>query len=318
MPFYEKVEIKDFAAEGKAIAKINEIVVFVTGAVPGDIVDIQINKKRKRYQEGYITKLHSKSEKRIEAVCEHFGVCGGCKWQFLDYTDQAAYKQQQVVDSLTRIGKIELPEVSPILTSEKNLFYRNKLEFTFTNKRWLTQTEVDSEQEFQHTNGLGFHVPGRFDKVVNIEKCYLQSDLSNQIRNTIREYALQNDLDFFDLRSQEGFLRNLIIRSSTTGDLMVIVVFFKEQKDERIALLDFLGEKFPQISSLMYIINQKANDSITDQNVLLHKGNDHIFEQMEDLRFKIGAKSFYQTNSEQAYELYKEVREYAELQGIRQ
>lgn len=314
-PVYNEVEIVDIAAEGKAIAKVDDKVVFVPLAIPGDVVDIQITKKRSKYSEGRVIQFHRYSNQRVDAFCEHFGVCGGCKWQHLPYVQQLHYKQKQVIDQLSRIGKIELPEILPILGSEKTTFYRNKLEFTFSNKRWLTYEEVESNADISDNNALGFHIPGLYDKVIDIHKCWLQADPSNQIRNAIREHALQNNLEFFDIKQQEGFLRNLIIRTSSTAETMVIVSFFKEDENKRVALLDMLIHRFPEISSLMYVINEKGNDTILDQDIILYSGNDHIFEQMEGLRFKIGPKSFYQTNSQQSYELYKIARDFAGLTG---
>ena len=315
LPIFENVEILDIAAEGKAIAKINEKIVFVTKTIPGDIVDIQINKKKKSYLEGYPIKFHKYSENRVKAFCKHFDTCGGCKWQSLPYDDQLKYKHQQVIDNLERIAKVELPEISPILPSEKTQYYRNKLEFTFTHNRWFTAEEIASKDEINDYNGLGFHIPRFWDKIVDIEHCYLQGGDSNKIRLEIKKFAVENKYSFFNLRKQEGLLRNLIIRTSTTGELMVIVVFFYNDKVLIDNLLKNLAEKFPGITSLMYIVNTKANDSLGDQDVLLFAGNDHIFEQMEDLKFKIGPKSFYQTNSEQAYNLYKIAEEYAQLTG---
>jgi len=315
LPQIENVEITNVAAEGKAIAKIENKVVFVTQVVPGDIVDIQVTKKRKSFMEAVPVKFHKYSDIRVDAVCEHFGVCGGCKWQNLPYSEQLKYKHQQVIDNLERIAKVELPEINYILASEKTEFYRNKLEFTFSNRRWLTKDEINTKEELDTNNALGFHVPRIWDKVVNINKCHLQKDPSNDIRLEIKKYADENNLSYFDLRNQEGFLRNLIIRTSSTNELMLIVVFYYEDKTQIDNLLNHISKKFPQISSLMYIVNSKANDSITDQEVILFTGNDHIFERMEDLRFKIGPKSFYQTNSEQAYNLYKIARDYADLHG---
>ncbi|WP_347840275.1 23S rRNA (uracil(1939)-C(5))-methyltransferase RlmD [uncultured Draconibacterium sp.] len=314
-PFYENVKIEDIGAEGKAIAKVGDMVVFTKLAVPGDVVDLQVTKKRKRYQEAIVKAYKVYSQDREKAFCEHFGVCGGCKWQILPYQKQLFYKQKQVEDQLSRIGKIELPELNPILGSENEKFYRNKMEFTFSNKRWLSFDEIESEDEIKDPNALGFHVPGLFDKVVNIEKCWLQADPSNQLRNFIYEYALEKELSFFDIREQKGFLRTLIIRTSSTGEIMVIVSFYYEDTVAREALLNTLKERFPEITSLMYVINQKGNDTITDQEIKVFAGRDHIFEEMEGLKFKIGPKSFYQTNSSQAYELYKITRDFAELNG---
>ena len=313
-PILEKILITDIAAEGKALARYNEKVVFVPHVIPGDVVDLQVVKKKSAYMEARAIHFHEYSANRIPAVCEHFGICGGCKWQMLPYADQLRYKQKQVTDNLTRIGKIELPEITPILGSEKTEFYRNKLEFTFSNKKWLTSEEMHLGQE-QNMNGVGFHIPGMFDKVLDIKKCWLQDDISNQIRNEIRTYAFEHQLSFFNLRIQEGFLRTMIVRTSSTGELMLIMVFFYEDEVLRPALLKHLSEKFPQITSLLYIINSKANDTITDQEVFVFKGSDCIYEEMEGLKFKIGPKSFYQTNSEQAYQLYKVARDFAGLTG---
>ncbi len=306
------------AAEGKAIAKINDLVIFVPYVVPGDVVDLQIKRKKNKYAEGEVVKFHQYSENRAEPFCQHYGICGGCKWQVLPYSEQIRYKQKQVTDNLTRIGKIELPEISPILGSKRTQYYRNKLEFTFSNKRWLTNEEVKQEVKYDNMDALGFHIPGAFDKVLDITKCWLQDDISNRIRNAIREYAVENQYPFFDLRSQEGMLRNIIVRTSTTGELMIIVsakIISDDDLDLFKKLLAHLAESFPEITSLLYVINNKANDTITDLDIKVYKGNDHIFEEMEGLRFKIGPKSFYQTNSEQAYNLYKITREFAQLTG---
>lgn len=315
LPLLEKVEIIDIAAEGKAIAKVDEKVVFVPFVAPGDIVDIQITRKKNKFAEGRAVFFHSYSEKRSEPFCEHFGVCGGCKWQHIPYAEQIRYKHKQVIDNLTRIGKIEPEEVFPILGSERTTFYRNKLEYTFSNKRWLTQEQIQSDESFA-MDGLGFHIPGMFDKVLDIRKCWLQEDISNQIRLAVRAYCLSHEgYPFFDLRSQEGLMRTLMIRTTSIGDLMVVVVFFYEDRERCEALLAHLVEQFPQITSLQYVINGKANDTITDQDVIVYHGKDHIIEQMEGLSFKIGPKSFYQTNSEQAYTLYKVTRDFAALTG---
>ena len=271
-PFYERVRIEEIGAEGKALVRINDLVVFATQVIPGDIVDLQVIKKRKNFQEAIVTKIHQYSKDRIDPFCSHFGVCGGCKWQFLPYPKQLEYKQKQVKDQLTRIGRIELPEVSPILGSEQNRFYRNKLEFTFSNKRWITQQEIDEESEITNYNALGFHVPGMFDKVLRIEKCWLQPEPSNAIRNFIFDYAVKNRLQFFDIRQQTGFLRTLIIRTSSTGEVMVILSFFQKLEKEIKKLLDAIRDKFHRITSLQYVINQKGNDTITDQEIILHSG----------------------------------------------
>ena len=315
LPLLEKVLITGIGSEGKAIAKLDEKVVFVPFVVPGDVVDIQVTRKKNSFIEGRAVRFHSYSEQRTAAFCEHYGICGGCKWQILPYPEQIKYKQQQVIDNLTRIGKIELPEVTPILGSEKTQFYRNKLEFTFSNKRWRTQEEIDSKVKFDDPNALGFHIPKMFDKVLDINKCWLQEEPSNSIRLAIRDFCLKNDYSFFDLRNQNGLMRNIIIRTSSTGEVMLIVVFYEDDSEKRETLLSYIAEQFPQITSLLYIINQKANDSITDQATHVFRGNDHIFEEMEGLRFKIGPKSFYQTNSEQACNLYQTARNFAGLTG---
>lgn len=314
-PIFTDITITDIAAEGKAIAKVNDIVVFVPFVVPGDVVDLQVTRKKSHFMEARPIHFHSFSEKRTEAVCEHYGICGGCKWQILPYAEQIRYKQKQVVDHLTRIGKIALPEITPILGAKKTEFYRNKLEFTFSNKRWRTNEEIADGKVFDTMNAVGFHIPGQFDKVLDINKCWLQTDNSNEIRNEVRRYALEKELTFFDLRAQEGFLRTMMVRTTSTGELMVIMVFFYEDIDAQNALLQHIADKFPQITSLLYVINSKANDTITDQEILLFKGTECIYEEMEGLQFKIGPKSFYQTNSEQAYELYKIVRNLAGLTG---
>ena len=314
-PFYENVKISDIGAEGKAIAKVGDMVVFTKLAIPGDVVDLQVTKKRKRYQEAFIKEYKQLSDDRIEAFCEHFGTCGGCKWQMLPYQKQLYYKQKQVKDQLTRIGKVDLPEISPILGSEEETFYRNKLEFTFSNKRWLTYQEVEDGGEITKPNALGFHVPGLFDKVININKCWLQAEPSNRVRNFINKYASENQLEYFDIKEQKGFLRTLIIRTTSTGELMVILTFYHEDIEKREGILNALKNEFPEITSLLYVINNKGNDTITDQIVHVFSGRDYILEEMEGLKFKIGPKSFYQTNSEQAYELYKVAREFANLSG---
>ena len=318
LPLLEKVTITDVAAEGKALAKVNDMVVFVPYVVPGDVVDLQVKRKKNKYAEAVAVKFHEFSPKRAVPFCQHYGVCGGCKWQCLSYEDQIKYKQKQVTDNLTRIGKVELPEISPILGSEKTEFYRNKLEFTFSDKRWLTEEEVKAEVQYDQMNAVGFHIPGAFDKVLAIEKCWLQDDISNQIRNTIRDYAYEHGLAFYNIRNHEGLLRNLMIRTSSTGELMVLLqVRVSSDKDleETKELLAHVADKFPQITSLLYVVNNKCNDTINDLDVEVFKGNDHIFEEMEGLRFKVGPKSFYQTNSEQAYNLYKVTREFAGLTG---
>ena len=315
LPLHENVEIIDIGSEGKAIAKVDGIVVFTTLVIPGDIVDLQVTKKREKYQEAKVVKIHTNSPDRIPAFCEHFEVCGGCKWQYLPYEKQLFYKQKQVFDQLKRIGKVTLPEFIPIKGSANSTFYRNKLEFTFSNRRWLTHEEVKSGDQFDNMDVLGFHVQGMFDKVLNVNKCWLQPEPSNSIRNSVKEYAIANNLEFYDLRNKAGFLRNLIIRTTSIGEVMVIVNFFKEDKEKREALLNFLVDKFPEITSLQFVINEKGNDTILDQQLHVFKGRDHIIEEMEGLKFIIGPKSFYQTNSDQAYELYKIARDFASING---
>lgn len=315
MPVLEKVKITDIGSEGNAVARVDNMVVFVPMLVPGDVVDIKVLKKRKKYLEGKVIRFHEYSPDRIKPRCIHFGVCGGCKWQHLPYPLQLKYKEKQVVDNLTRIGKVQLNEIEGVIGSGEIYNYRNKLEFTFSNKRWLTNEEIQSGAEFERENALGFHIPGQFDKVLDITECHLQPDPMNEIRNSIRQYALDNNLEFFDLREQTGFLRTLIIRNNMAGNVMVIVVFFHEDEEKRKALLDYVAGKFPQITSLMYIINSKRNDSLNDQEPILYKGDDHLVEVMDDLRFRIGPKSFYQTNTRQAYALYRVALEFAGLTG---
>jgi 23S rRNA (uracil1939-C5)-methyltransferase len=315
LPLLEKVTITDIGAEGNAVARVDNLVVFVPMLIPGDVVDIMVIKKRKKYLEGKVLKFHAYSPDRITPRCAHFGVCGGCKWQHLPYNLQLKFKEKQVRDNLIRIGKIEQPVLDPIIGSSEIYLYRNKLEYTFSNKRWLTREEVESGTEFEKESALGFHIPGLFDKVLDIEECHLQPEPSNSIRNAVRKYALANNLDFFDLREQKGFLRNLVIRNSLEGKVMVIVVFFYEDVQMRVGLLDFLASEFFQISSLMYVINSKRNDSLNDQNPVLYKGEDHLTENMDGLKFRIGPKSFCQTNTRQALELYRVALKFAGLTG---
>ena len=315
LPLLKDITITDVAAEGKAIAKVDDLVIFVPFVAPGDVADLQLTRKKNSYAEAKAVNITTYSPHRVEPACGHFGVCGGCKWQHLSYAQQIHHKESQVINALKRIGKIELSGVQPILGSAKTQFYRNKLEFTFSNKRWLTEAEIGSDREFTQMNALGFHIPGMFDKVLDIDTCYLQPSPSNEIRTAIRNFCLERDYPFFDLRNQEGLMRNLIIRTTSTGEVMLIVVFFRDDREQIEELLAYIAGEFPQITSLLYIVNQKANDTITDQTVHTYKGRDHIIEEMEGLRFKIGAKSFYQTNSEQAYELYKITREFAGLTG---
>ncbi|CAN5417200.1 23S rRNA (uracil(1939)-C(5))-methyltransferase RlmD [soil metagenome] len=314
-PVFENVEITAAAAEGKAVARVDSRVIFIGNAVPGDIADIQITKKHRRFYEGKAIHFHKYSDKRTEPKCIHFGVCGGCKWQHMDYHWQLHYKQQMVFDALTRIGKVEFPELLPILGSKEIFNYRNRLDFSFSNKKWLTIEEINSGDEFDDRNALGFHIPGTFDKVLDISECHLQGKLSEDIRKFVREYARENNLIFFDIKVQSGFLRTITIRTASTGETMVIVQFYEENEPARIKLLDAIAEKFPEINPLIYFINPKGNDTFHDLEVNTWKGPDHIFESMENLKFKIGPKSFYQTNSIQAYELYKITRDFAGLTG---
>ncbi|GIJ96303.1 tRNA (uracil-5-)-methyltransferase [Capnocytophaga stomatis] len=313
---FENIEVIDAGAKGKSVAKAPDgRVIFLTDAVPGDVVDVQTTKKRTAYYEGFVKKIHKKSDKRAVPVCEHFGYCGGCKWQNMSYEHQLFYKQQEVENNLKRLGKIELPEIQPILGSEKIYFYRNKMEFSFSDTRWLTPEEIKDSENIDNRNGLGFHISGAWDKILDVKKCHLQADPSNAIRLAVKQFALEHEMPFYSPRNQSGLLRSMMIRTASTGELMVVIQFFSENKTKRGLLLDFLSEKFPQITSLQYIINGKANDSIYDQEIICYKGRDYIFEEMEGLRFKINAKSFYQTNSEQAYELYKVTRDFAGLTG---
>jgi len=313
---FENVDVVDAGAKGKTIGKAPDgRVIFLTNAVPGDVVDVQTTKKRKAYFEGIATKFHSKSDKRVQPECRHFGVCGGCKWQDMGYEHQLFYKQKEVENNLKRIGHLELPEITPIKGSEKQYFYRNKMEFSFSDSRWLTLEELQSDTIFGDKNALGFHIPGMWDKILDIEKCHLQKDPSNSIRLETKNFAQKNGLTFFNPRNQYGMLRTLMIRTSSTGEIMVLVQFFEDDKAKRNLLLNHLAETFPEITSLLYVINQKQNDTIYDQDIICYAGRDHIFEEMEGLQFKINAKSFYQTNSEQAYELYKITRDFANLNG---
>lgn len=311
----EDVEIAAVAAEGKAIARVDGMAVFVQFAVPGDIVDIKVTRKHHSYMEGFILALKKPSPMRLEPFCSHFGECGGCKWQLLPYEEQLAAKRQQVEDQLVRIGHLNIPEVLPTLASDNTTYYRNKLEFTFSAKKWVSDVaELDTLSETDR-QGLGFHVGRYFDKVLDIEHCYLQNGPSNEIRNFTRAYAKEHGLPFFDIRNHSGFLRTMVVRTTAEGKVMLIMCFYHEDKEAREALLDALLAKFPEITSLYYVINGKANDSIADQNCILYKGDDAIYETMENLRFKIGPKSFYQTNTAQAYKLYSVAREFADLSG---
>ncbi|WP_034895095.1 23S rRNA (uracil(1939)-C(5))-methyltransferase RlmD [Gillisia sp. Hel_I_29] len=313
---FEQLEILDAGAKGKSIAKAPDgKVIFINNAVPGDVADIQTTRKKKAFYEGTAIEFHKLSDKRVEPVCQHFGTCGGCKWQFMGYEHQLFYKQQEVENNLKRLGKIELPEMTPILGSKDIYFYRNKMEFSFSDSRWITLDEIRSNEDFNDKEALGFHIPGMWDKILDIKKCHLQADPSNSIRNFVKQFAIENDLSFFNTREQRGLLRTLMIRTSSIGEIMVLVQFFSDEKEKRELLLNNLADKFPEITSLQYVVNPKGNDTIYDQDVICYKGRDHIFEEMEGLKFKINAKSFYQTNSEQAFELYKITRDFAGLTG---
>ena len=318
LPILENIEITGIAAEGKALARVNDLVVFVPYAVPGDVVDLQVRRKKHSYAEAEIIRFHRRSPERVQPFCPHFGVCGGCKWQCLPYEKQLHYKQQQVTDHLQRIAKVELPEISPILGSVRQTHYRNKLEFGFSDKRWLTEEEVRSGVEFDNMNALGFHIPGAFDKILDIQTCSLMDSLNDRIRNGIRDYALSHGLSFFNLRSATGLLRNLMLRTSSTGEVMLLIQFSirnAEEETQARELLDHVHSSFPEITSLLWVNNLKCNDTIGDLPVHTHHGTPFIIEEMEGLRFKVGPKSFYQTNTEQAYELYKVARNFAELKS---
>lgn len=318
LPILENVTISGVAAEGKSIARVDDMVVFVPFAVPGDVVDLQVKRKKHHYCEAEVIRFVKKSDLRVEPKCSHFGVCGGCKWQNLPYSEQLKAKQQQVEDQLRRIGKVELPQVNDILGSEQIFCYRNKLEFGCSNKRWLTKEEVASGAQFSVMDAIGFHITGAFDKILPIDKCWLMDDLHNKIRNEVRDYALEHGITFFDLRAQVGLLRDMMIRNSNTGEWMVLIQFhFEKAEDKQTAegLLKHIGDKFPEITSLLYVDNQKCNDTFGDLPVVVFKGNDHIFETMEGLKFKVGPKSFYQTNTLQAYHLYSVARKLACLSG---
>jgi 23S rRNA (uracil1939-C5)-methyltransferase len=313
---FENVEVLDAGAKGVSVAKAPDgKVIFIPNVVPGDRVDVQTFRKRKAYYEGKAIHFHSYSQHRVEPVCQHFGVCGGCKWQNMHYSQQLEYKQNEVYNHLKRIGKIELPDFEPILGSQEQFFYRNKMEFGFSNARWLTEAEIQSDTQFDNQNALGFHIPKMWDKILDINHCWLQADPSNAIRNGIRDFANANQLTFFDARNHSGLLRTLMIRTASTGEIMVLVQFFEDDQTGRNLVMDYLAATFPQITSLQYVINQKANDTLYDQEIILFKGRDYILEEMEGLYFSINAKSFYQTNSAQAYELYSITREFAGLTG---
>ena len=316
LPLLENILITDIAAEGKALAKVDGLAVFVPYVVPGDVVDIQLRRKKHSYAEGEAVKFHQLSDRRAQPFCKHYGVCGGCKWQVLPYAEQIRYKQKQVMDHLQRIGKVDLPECRPILGSRQDREYRNKLEFGFSNKKWLTLEQVKSDEKFDQMNALGFHIPGAFDKILDIDECFLMQDINNRIRNGLRAFVLERGFDFYDLRGNRGLLRNIMLRTASTGEVMLLVQFCitsDSEREQALEVMDFLHREFPEITALLYVNNTKCNDTIGDLDVITYAGTDFIYEQMEGLRFKVGPQSFYQTNSEQAYELYKVTRDFAGL-----
>lgn len=318
MPLLENIEITGFAAEGKALARVDDMVVFVPFAAPGDVADLQVVRRKHHYCEARAVKFHTYSPWRVEPVCPHFGICGGCKWQHLMYAKQLLYKEQQVVDSLTRIGKIPLPEVSPIIGAEKTTCYRNKIEFSFSNKRWLTEKEIAEDVKYDNMNGVGFHITGAFDKVLDVKECFLMNPLQNLVRNGVRDFANDNGISFFDLRAQTGVLRNMMFRTSNSGEVMLVFQFhFTDEAEERQAMdvLSYIDRTFPEITTIVWVNNLKCNDTIDDLDLQLYKGCGYVTELMEDLKFKVGPKSFYQTNNDQAYNLYKVVRTFCGLTG---
>lgn len=311
----ENLEVVDISTEGKAIAKHDGLVVFIEGAVPGDRVDVMVHRKKNSFAEGKVHQFIALSKDRTEPLCEHFGTCGGCKWQNLSYETQLKFKQKYVYDAFTRIGKFPFPDLMPILGNKEGYYYRNKLEFSFSNKKWLTSEQMQSGETFENKNGLGFHIPGMFDKILDISNCHLQPEPSNTIRNTVRDYAFKHKLSFFDIRNRSGFLRTLLIRTTSTGEIMVVVAVCDWLEKELFELLHFIKDSFPQITCLQYTHNDKGNDTFFGLDIKTFYGRDHILEEMEGLKFKISAKSFYQTNSDQAYELYKISRDFAGLTG---
>lgn len=311
LPVVENVEITGVAAEGKSIARVDDMVVFIPYGAPGDVVNIKLDKKKRSYAEAHIVDMVKPSPDRVTPACEHFGVCGGCKWQHIPYESQLRYKRDQVVDALTRIAKVEIPEVNPTLGSKETFCYRNKLEYTFSCKCWITFEDLRSGREIADRNALGFHIPGAFDKVLDIKKCWLQDDLSNRIRLFVRQYALAKGYEFYDIKAQQGLMRTLMVRIASTGEVMLIVVFARPKQEKIDDLMGAIAAEFPEITSLLYVVNQKVNDTIADQEVITYRGRDYINEEMEGLHFRIGPKSFYQTNSLQAYELYKVARRMA-------
>ena len=315
LPIVENFEITGVAAEGKSLGRWNDLVTFIPYGAPGDLVDIQITRKKNSFVEASIIRMVKPSEMRVKPICEHFGVCGGCKWQHIPYEKQLQFKQQQVVDAMERIAKVEIPPINTILGSAHTIHYRNKLEFTFSNKCWLTREQLESGEEFLDRNALGFHIPSGFDKVLDIKRCWLQDDICNDIRLFLRRYCLDHNYSFYDIKAGRGFMRMLMIRVATTGEIMLVVVFSESNETAINDVMSSIASEFPQITCLMYVVNLKVNDSITDQDVILFKGRNYIEEEMEGLRFRIGPKSFYQTNSLQAYELYKVARNFANLTG---
>lgn len=313
LPLIEDLEITSLAAEGNSMGHYNGVVVFVPMTVPGDIVDVQVRKKHRRFMEGFVVRFKKKSEARVEPTCPHFGICGGCKWQCLPYEEQLRFKTRQVEDQFTRIGKIEIPEVRKCLASAETLYYRNKLEFTFAERRWLTSEEIASGADIDAGPALGFHIPNKFDKIFDITHCDLQRDPSNDIRNFTRQYCIENGYTFYNVREHAGLMRGIIIRTASTGDTMVMVIFSEDDRARINGLMNAIQKRFPEISSLIYFVNEKWNDSLSDQTPVCFAGKDHIMEEMEGLKFKVGPKSFYQTNSRQAYELYKTAREFADI-----
>lgn len=314
LPVLEGVKIIDIAAEGNAVARVDDMVVFVPFAAPGDVVDVKIDRKRRNYAEGHIAAMVEPSPMRVEPRCEHFTICGGCRWQHLPYQEQLRAKRQQVVDAMNRIAKIEIPEVEPTLGSRNIWEYRNKMEYTYSNKRWLTREQLLSGEEFSNRDGAGFHIPGAFDKVLDIKRCFLQDHLGDRVRLFIKEFALAHGLTFYDLRNQQGLLRTLMVRIASTGQVMVVMSFGQDDHENIKKVMDAVAAEFPEINSLMYVVNLKVNDSLADQDILLYKGVTYIEEEMEGLKFRIGPKSFYQTNSAQAYELYSVARQFAQIQ----
>lgn len=315
LPTIENVTILDVGAEGNAVARVNDMVVFVPFAAPGDIVDVKLDKKKKSYAEGHIVRMVQPSDQRIPAACEHFTICGGCRWQHLPYSLQLQYKQQQVADAMQRIAKVPCPPITPIIGSDNIWEYRNKMEYTFSNRRWLTYEQLSSGEEFPDRDGAGFHIPGAFDKVLDINRCHLQDDFSNRLRKFIKAYGIEHGYTFYDLRANSGLLRTLMVRITTTGQIMALMAFGEDNPEKIQQLLDAVRQQFPQITSLLYVVNLKVNDTITDQVVRTHSGTGYIEEEMEGLKFRIGPKSFYQTNSRQAYKLYQIARDFAQLTG---